>query len=227
MGARYSKICPQILYTLDCFRGMVDVYNYIIRVVNILTFIYFRTVILLSFSSSGFSHSKRRWIRRALVSSSLRSFSNRIKKKNPKLDDAAATKAAMNSFLGTMWLVNSNAPQFVTDNLVQAHISGNDTLKEPLPWCLSSKRLQAIQVVPPLPWLEQTKPAVADTKAVEAEVAEAAPDEAWGGMVADERNQAGQTYAIDAAVARISTQHALMMLTAVEKKRIPRWPIQR
>ena len=29
-----------------------------------------------------------------------------------------------------MWLMNSDAPQFVTDNLVQAHISGNDNYPE-------------------------------------------------------------------------------------------------
>ena len=52
------------------------------------------------------------------------------KKKNPKLDDAAANEAATNRFLGTMWLINSDAPQFVTDNLMQAHISGNNNYPE-------------------------------------------------------------------------------------------------
>ena len=36
------------------------------------------------------------------------------KKKNPKLDDAAATEAATHHFLRAMMLMNSNAPQFVT-----------------------------------------------------------------------------------------------------------------
>ena len=40
------------------------------------------------------------------------------KKKNPKLNDAAATEAAENRFLGTMWLMNSDVPHSVTDNLV-------------------------------------------------------------------------------------------------------------
>ena len=48
------------------------------------------------------------------------------KKKNPKLDDAAATEAATPRFLGTMWLMNSDAPPLVTKNLVQAHISVTD-----------------------------------------------------------------------------------------------------
>ena len=48
------------------------------------------------------------------------------KKKNPKLNDAAATEAAMNCFLGTMWLMNSDVPQYVSDNLVHAYISGDD-----------------------------------------------------------------------------------------------------
>ena len=48
------------------------------------------------------------------------------KKKNPKLDDAAATKAAENRFLGTMWFLNSEVPSTVTDNLAQAHISGTN-----------------------------------------------------------------------------------------------------
>ena len=52
------------------------------------------------------------------------------KKKNPNLDDAAATKAAKNRFLGTMWLMNSDVPHSVTDNLVQAHISGTNNYPE-------------------------------------------------------------------------------------------------
>ena len=48
------------------------------------------------------------------------------KKQNPKLDDAAATKAAENRFLGTFWLMNSDVDHSVTDNLAQAHISGID-----------------------------------------------------------------------------------------------------
>ena len=48
------------------------------------------------------------------------------KKKNSKLDNAAATKAAKSCFLGTMWLMNSDVPHSMTDNLVQAHISEND-----------------------------------------------------------------------------------------------------
>ena len=89
-----------------------------------------------------------------------------------------------------------------------------------------------IQVSPLLPWLKQTYPEVADTAlantvAVAAEVAEAAPDRAWGAVVGAERNQAEQTNAIDAAVDSISTQNALMMLTVVKKKRILRVPIPR
>ena len=38
---RYSMVLSLILCSLDRFRGMVDVYNYNIRVVNNLTFIYF------------------------------------------------------------------------------------------------------------------------------------------------------------------------------------------
>ena len=68
---------------------------------------------------------------------------------------------------------------------------------------------------------------MANTEAVTTEVAEVAPDEAWGAVVANERHQAGQTDAIDAVVYDISTQHARMMLTAMEKKRILRWLIQR
>ena len=52
------------------------------------------------------------------------------KKKNPNLDDAAATKAAKNRFLKTMWLMNSDVPHSVTDNTVQAHISGIDNYPE-------------------------------------------------------------------------------------------------
>ena len=52
------------------------------------------------------------------------------KKKNPKLDDAVATKAAENRFLGTMWLLNTEVPSNVTNNLVQAHIAGIDNYPE-------------------------------------------------------------------------------------------------
>ena len=52
------------------------------------------------------------------------------KKKNPKFDDAAATKAAENHFHGTMWLLNSEVPSNVTDNLVQDHIVGIDNYPE-------------------------------------------------------------------------------------------------
>ena len=52
------------------------------------------------------------------------------KKKNPNINDAAATNAATNHFLGTLWLMNSEVPHSVTDNLVQAHISGNDNYPE-------------------------------------------------------------------------------------------------
>ena len=48
------------------------------------------------------------------------------KKKNSKLDDAAATKVAENRFHGTMWLLNSEVPSTVTENLVQNHIVGID-----------------------------------------------------------------------------------------------------
>ena len=68
-----------------------------------------------SHSHSGFSFNK---------------FLDSKKKKNPKLDDAAATEAAENRFLGTMWLMNSKVPHSVTDNLVQAHISGHDNYPE-------------------------------------------------------------------------------------------------
>ena len=65
-----------------------------------------------------------------MVSSLPRSFSNQKKKNDLKLNDAAAIKAAENRFLGTMWLLSSNVPHSVTDNLVQAHISGNDNYPE-------------------------------------------------------------------------------------------------
>ena len=56
--------------------------------------------------------------------------------------------------------------------------------------------------------------AVANT--VEAEVAEAAPDEAQGAVVVNqEHNQAGQTDAMDAAVHDTSTEIAPMMQIAV------------
>ena len=32
----------------------------------------------------------------------------------------------MNCFLGTMWVMNSNVPQYVSDNLVHVYISGDD-----------------------------------------------------------------------------------------------------
>ena len=52
------------------------------------------------------------------------------KKKNLELDDAAATKAAENHFFGIMWLMDSKVPFSMTDNLVQAHISGHDNYPE-------------------------------------------------------------------------------------------------
>ena len=52
------------------------------------------------------------------------------KKKNPKLDDAAATKVAENHFHGTMWLLNSEVPSTVIENLVQNHIVGIDNYPE-------------------------------------------------------------------------------------------------
>ena len=53
-------------------------------------------------------------------------FLDKEKAKNSSLNDADATKAAENRFLGTFWLLNSDVDHTVTDNLVQAHISGND-----------------------------------------------------------------------------------------------------
>ena len=47
---RCSTIPTLTLYSLDRIRGMVDVYNYIIRVVNILTFIYLDIIIIIRFS---------------------------------------------------------------------------------------------------------------------------------------------------------------------------------
>ena len=44
------------------------------------------------------------------------------KKQNSKLDDAAATKATENHFLGNMWLMNPDVDHSVTDNLAQAHL---------------------------------------------------------------------------------------------------------
>ena len=52
------------------------------------------------------------------------------KKKNPNVDNTTAAEAATNRFLGTMWLMNSDAPKFVSENLVQAHISGTDNYPE-------------------------------------------------------------------------------------------------
>ena len=53
-------------------------------------------------------------------------FVDKEKTKNPNLDDAGATKAAENRFFGTFWLMNSDVDHSVSDNLVQARISGND-----------------------------------------------------------------------------------------------------
>ena len=47
-----------------------------------------------------------------------KNFFDSEKMKDPQLDDTGATKAATNHFLGTIWLMNSNEPHFVTDNLV-------------------------------------------------------------------------------------------------------------
>ena len=52
------------------------------------------------------------------------------KKKNHNLDDTAEAKAATNQFLGTIWLMNSDAPKFVIDNHVQAHILETDNYRE-------------------------------------------------------------------------------------------------
>ena len=49
------------------------------------------------------------------------------KKKNPKLDDAAAMKVAEECFHVTMWLLKSQVPSRVTNNLVQNHIVGSTT----------------------------------------------------------------------------------------------------
>ena len=46
------------------------------------------------------------------------------KKKNSKLEDTAAMKVAQERFRGTMWLLNSEVPSTVTNNLVQNHIVG-------------------------------------------------------------------------------------------------------
>ena len=152
------------------------------------------------------------------------------KKKNPNLDDAAATKAAENRFLGTMWLLNSEVSPSVTDNLVQAHISGIDNYQESVnglsPWFLSQKRL-SVAVAPPPLWLGQTGWA-GDAKLVTdraaAEVAEGVPDEAQGAVVV---NQAGQTDAIGVAGVTTSTVIAPILPIVGKQKRILRWPMAR
>ena len=123
------------------------------------------------------------------------------KKKNLKLDDAAATEAAKKHFLGTMWLLNSKVPHSVTDNLVQDHISGNDNYPESVDRAFTmvsviKEAFPVTQVTPLPPWLKQTKLAVDNTAEDDQVVAttvaaEVAPDEAWGTVVIDqERNQA-------------------------------------
>ena len=50
-----------------------------------------------------------------------------MEKRNPYLaDDETYCKAAKNRCFGTMWLLNSNVPKTVTDNLVQAYCTGQD-----------------------------------------------------------------------------------------------------
>ncbi len=48
------------------------------------------------------------------------------KKRDPKLTDAKAMMAAEDRFHGTMWLMNSQVPSRVTENLVQNHVVGTD-----------------------------------------------------------------------------------------------------
>ena len=48
------------------------------------------------------------------------------KKRNPKLDDAAAMKVTQERYRSTMWLLNSQVPSRVTDNLVQNHVVGTN-----------------------------------------------------------------------------------------------------
>ena len=48
------------------------------------------------------------------------------KKRDPNLNDATAHEAATHRFLGTLWLLNSAAPETLKNNLVQAYITGDD-----------------------------------------------------------------------------------------------------
>ena len=56
-------------------------------------------------------------------------FLDKEKAKNPNLNDAGATKAAENRFLGTFWLLNSDVDHSVTENLV-SHLGKQQLLGE-------------------------------------------------------------------------------------------------
>ena len=129
--------------------------------------------------------------------------------KNPKLDDAAATKAAENRCHGTMWLLNSEVPSTVTKNLVQNHIVGIDSYPKNVE--------QAFTMLVAHLWPRHTNQAghaklVAAQGAVE--VDEGGPGEAQDAVV---HNQAEQTDAIGAAGAIISSAIAPILPVSEER----------
>ena len=135
--------------------------------------------------------------------------------KDSSLNNADATKTAMNRFLCTFWLLNSDVYHTVTDNLVQNHITGikitRRTLTGPMPWRLSWKRTMA--AAEPHLWPRHTNQVglamAAQVAAAVDKVAEEDQNEARGAAVVDA--QMGKTDAITVAAATILLVTAPMM----------------
>lgn len=69
---------------------------------------------------------KKLWVKAGISLKFSKKFVELEKKRNPKLTDVKAMEVAEDRFHGTMWLMNSQVPSRVTDNLVQDHVVGTD-----------------------------------------------------------------------------------------------------
>ena len=140
--------------------------------------------------------------------------------RDPNLDDAAAHKATTHHFLGTLWLLNSAAPETLTSNLVQAYISGDDRYPANIERAFAMVEAEyraplVIHAAPTPPWhnhlrLPTTEDVVVELDAVLAMEAGAVQPQTVG------------TGAGIVAVDNVSSRTVLMMLTVVQKKKLLR-----
>lgn len=69
---------------------------------------------------------KKLWVKAGISLKFSKKFLELEKKRDPKLTDEKAMEVAEDRFHGTMWLMNSQVPSRVTDNLVLDHVVGTD-----------------------------------------------------------------------------------------------------